>query len=68
MRSENIYNWSPRGFSLIVAVDPDPWILSFIIAFSKTRIEGILGSNYSINTNVFILFLNDIWTRLEKEQ
>ena len=68
MRSENIYNWSPRGVSSIVAVDPDPWSLSFIIAFSKTRIEGILGSNYSINTNVFILFLNDIWTRLEKEQ
>ena len=46
MRSENIYNWSPRGVSSIVAVDPDPWSLSFIIAFSKTRIDGILGSNY----------------------
>ena len=68
MRSENIYNWSPSGVSSIVAVDPDPWSLSFIIAFSKIRIEGILGSNYSININVFILFLNDIWTRLEKEQ
>ena len=39
MRSENIYNWSPRGVSSIVVVDTDPRSLSFIILFSKTRIE-----------------------------
>ena len=68
MRSENIYNLSTKGVSSIVVVDSDPWSLSFIIAFFKTRIEGIQRSNYSINTNVFILFLKDAWTRLKKEQ
>ena len=70
IRSENIYNWSPRKVSSIVAVDPDPWSLSlsFIIAFSKTRIEGIVESNYSINTNVFIFLSKWYLDSIGKEQ
>ena len=65
MRSESIYNWSCRGTPSVVAVEADPWNLSFVVAFSKRRIEGILASNFSINAKIFIFFLNDLWDRLE---
>ena len=48
MRSTSVYNWSPRGVPVIVSVDNDPWIMSFVIAVSKAKINGVMASNVSI--------------------
>ena len=53
MRSEALYNWSPRGTPSMVAVDTEPWRMSFIVAFSKRRIEGIIASDNSIISKTF---------------
>ena len=42
MKSPTLYNWSLKGYSAIISVDPDPWIMSFAIALSRKRVEGIL--------------------------
>ena len=48
MKSTSVYNWSPRGGPAIVSVDPDPWIMSFVFAVSKAKINGVMASNVSI--------------------
>ena len=53
MRSQTLFNWSPRGFPSMVAVDAEPWCMSFVVAFSKRRFEGILASNSSIISKTF---------------
>ena len=63
MRSEGLYNWSPRGTPSMIAINTEPWRMSFIVAFSKRRIEGIIASNNSIISKIFWFFLNDIWNK-----
>ena len=61
MKGSSLSNWSPRGCPSDLWVDPDPWIMSFIIAFSSDRVEGIISSNKSITGQIFCWFLGDIW-------
>ena len=44
MHQESIYSWSKRGTVPIVAVNPSSFVMSFVVAFSIERIEGILAS------------------------
>ena len=67
MRSTSIYNWSLRGGPAIVSVDPDPWIMSFVIAVSKAKINGVMASNVSILAKTFWWFINDFWINLNSE-
>ena len=61
MKSRSAYNWSLKGTPAIWAVDPDTWTMSFIIAFSSSRIEGVLASNISIKYFSFRKFIKDMW-------
>ena len=60
------YNWSPRSHPSIQAVNSNCWIMSFIIAVSEAKIEGVLASTKSINKMLFMKFLKDIWTQKQK--
>ena len=40
--------------------------MSFIIAVSEAKIEGVLASTKSINKMLFMKFLKDIWTQKQK--
>ena len=44
------------GFPATVAINPDSWVMSFIIPLSLTKIEGINASSNSINTTQFVWF------------
>ena len=68
MKSNAIYNWSPSGFTATISVNPDSWVMSFIIALSSTKIEGIMASSDSINTKLFVLFIDDVWASLKDEE
>ena len=60
MKSRPAYNWSLKGTPAIWGVDPDLWTMSFIIAFSSSRIEGVLASNISIKSFSFRKFIKDM--------
>ena len=67
MHKENIYSWSERGKSPIVFVNPSSFIMSFVIAVSKDRVEGIMTSNHSINSESFSIFLKDAWRTVTED-
>ena len=67
-RSSASYNWSRRNTRSKLACNADPILLSFIISISNREIKGILGSNVSIKTNSFIIFLRRIWERVQEDQ
>ena len=67
MHQESIYSWSKRGTVPIVAVNPSSFVMSFVIAFSNERIEGILASNHSINNKSFSIFLINLWKSLKND-
>ena len=61
MRSTSLYNWSKIGQPATLVADPDPWTMSFILGISKEMVEGILASDWSINSKSFTWFIYDIW-------
>ena len=67
MRSTSVYNWSPRGGQAIVSVDPDPWIMSFVIAVSKAKINWTMASMFQFEQKTFWWFINDVWINLNSE-
>ena len=68
MKSSTLYNWSLKGYSAIISVGPDPWIMSFAVALSRKRVEGILASNKSINSSMFKWFMQDVVNMNNKER
>ena len=53
MTNSNLRNWSRRGIPALLPVDPNSWTMSFVLAFSKNRIEGIMASDHSIYSKTF---------------
>ena len=68
MKSSTLYNWSLKGYLAIISVDPDTWIMSFVVALSRKRIEGILASNRSIDSSMFKWFMQDVVNLKNKER
>ena len=68
MKSSAVYNWSFKGCPSILSIEPDPWIMSFVVALSRKQIEGILASSASINSKMFIWFMKDLSNIIEKEE
>ena len=68
MKSSAVYNWSFKGCPSILSIEPDPWIMSFVVALSRKHIEGILASSASINSKMFIWFMKDLSNIIEKEE
>ena len=62
-----MYNWSPINTKAIISVNPNSWIMSFWIALSKRRIKGIISSSTSINKKIFRWFLDDLWSKLRRD-
>ena len=58
--STSIYNWSKRGVPSAWAINPDSWSMSFIVAISSMRIEGLMVSTSSITSKSFWLFIKDV--------
>ena len=53
MKSSAVYNWSFKGYPTILTIEPEPWIMSFVIVLSRKQVEKILASNISINSEMF---------------
>ena len=68
MHSCAAYSWSPRGHHALLAVHPSSWSMNFIIALSKSKIEGIIASTVSINKTIFMWFLRDVWKNIQKDE
>ena len=68
MKSSTLYNWSLKGYSAIISVDPDPWVMSFAVALSRKRVEWILASNKSIDSTMFKWFMQDVVNMKNKER
>ena len=56
MKSSAVYNWNFKECPSILSIEPDPWIMSFVVALSRKLVEGILASIASINSKMFIWF------------
>ena len=67
IRSSALYNWSPRDYPATFAINPDPWVISVIIALSSSKIEGIMVASKSINKKMFQLLVNDLCNQLDQE-
>ena len=35
MKSSAVYNWSCKGCPAILTIEPEPWIMSFVVALSR---------------------------------
>ena len=66
MHLMEIYNWSPVSTKAMIAVNPSSWTMSFWIAFSKRKIEGIIASSDSINKRIFRWFLEDLQIKAKR--
>ena len=60
LNSTSLYNWSKRGVSSTLAINADQWSMSFIVAISSQRVEGLLASTGSIISKSFWLFIKDV--------
>ena len=58
--STSIYNWIKRGVSLAWFINPDSRSMSFIIAISSMRIEGLITSTSFIISKSFWLIIKDV--------
>ena len=68
LSSTLLYNWSKKCTPAILAVDPDQWRISCVVAFSGLRVEELLASNISINAKSFAWFIGDVWALLNRER
>ena len=67
MRTQTLYNWSPRNSISMLAINPDPFVMSFEITFSASGVKGIMASSKSINTTSFIWFLEDMLNHITEK-
>ena len=67
MHLDKFYNWSPRSSKALITVNPSSWTMSFCIAFSEKKIEAIIAWSKSINTQIFLWFLGDLWNSLKMD-
>ena len=51
-----------------VTIEPEPWIMSFVVDLSRKQGEGILASNASINSEMSKWFTKDVANLIEKEE
>lgn len=64
LHSTSNYNWSKSGKPASLAIDSDPTQISFVIAVSDKKVEGILAWNISIKTESFWQFMRDVNTEI----
>jgi hypothetical protein len=64
MITKSVQNWSRRGSSASLVVSADSWTMSFVLAISEKRFEGIMASNQSIRMKTFGWFIKNVWRAL----
>ena len=67
MTTSNLWNWSRRGMPALLSVDPNSWTMSFVLAFSKNKIEGIMASDHSIYSKTFWKFIKDVYVSIKND-
>ena len=66
INSSSLKNWSPRSIPALLEISSSSFLLSFVIAISTSKIEGIMASTTSICSMTFTRFINDVWTELKR--
>ena len=59
-RNNNYYNWSPIGSKIYITSDLQPFSMSFIIAFTRERVNGVMGRKSTVNLEVLLKFLKSL--------
>ena len=68
MKFSAVYNWSFKECPSILTIEPEPWIMIFVVALSRKQVEGILASNASINSEMYKWFMKDVANLIEKKR
>ena len=67
-KDSSFYNWSKRIFPAVLEINPDSQIMSFVIAISSTKVEGLMASMGSIIAKSFSLFIYDICEAIQDSE
>ena len=62
-----LYNLSPCNFLAMIAINSDPFVMSFDVEFSSRKVEAIIAATKSINTINFLWYLKDILNHITKK-
>ena len=60
--------WSKIGFPASISIHPNSWNMSFVVAISQERLEGLMASTGSIVTKSFWVFMKKIHEEAIKDQ
>ena len=60
-RNSNMYGWCLTGRKRYVSFHDNTFSMSFIVAFSRTKLYGIMGVQGTINSLIFGLFLKQLY-------
>ena len=66
INSSSLKNWSPRSIPALLEITSSSFLLSFVIAISTRKTEGIMASATSICSMTFTWFINGVWTELQR--
>ena len=61
------YGWSLKGRSGYRGVTPGKFQATFMVAFSKTKIQGIIATTHTFNSNIFRYFLHQLSSTLSED-
>ena len=61
------YGWSLKGQSGYRGVTPGKFQATFMVAFSKTKIQGIIATTHTFNSNIFRYFLHQLSSTLSED-
>ena len=67
MKSSVVYNWSFKRCSVILIIEPELWITSFVVALSRKQVKWILSLNTSKKSEMFKWVIKDVANLIEKE-
>ena len=59
-RRNNLYGWCRAGRKRYINFNESTFTMSFMVAFSKFRFYGLMGSNSSVDSPVFGVFLHKL--------
>ena len=60
-KDSSFYNWSRHSYPAVLGVNHDSLSMSFVIAISGRKVEGLMESTKWIIAKTLVLFINDIW-------
>ena len=61
------YGWAHKGKPSRLLLKPNDFKMSFVVAHSRWRVEGILGTKTTFNQYKFIKFFRHLLTKIKRE-